>query len=68
VPRERNIGRLLYVHLETAKDQMRGWPAKRNIPETRAELLDAASSTLTMDRHKDLMGFLASVVALGCHS
>jgi len=67
-PRERYIGRLLYVHLETAKDRMRGWPAERNILETRAELLDAASSTLTMHRHKGLMGFLASVVALGCHS
>jgi hypothetical protein len=60
-PRETKIGRLLYVHLETAKDQRRGRPATRNIIETRSELLDAASSTLTMQRDKDLMEFLARV-------
>jgi hypothetical protein len=34
-PRETETGRLLYLHLETAKDQLRGRPAKRNILETR---------------------------------
>lgn len=59
--RETDIGRLLYVHLETAKERLPGRQARRTIIETRAALLDAASSTLTMPRDEDLMGFLASV-------
>jgi hypothetical protein len=44
-PREAEIGRLLYVHLEAAKAQLRGRPSKRNVLETRAALLDAAAET-----------------------
>jgi hypothetical protein len=59
--RETEIGRLLYLHLETAKDQLRGRPAKRNILETRAALLDAAAEIPIVAGGADLKGFVANV-------
>jgi hypothetical protein len=59
--RERHIGRLLYVHLEATKCQRRGRPIKRSITETRAALLDAASSSMSAAGDERLMRFLAKV-------
>jgi uncharacterized FAD-dependent dehydrogenase len=60
-PRETEIGRLLYLHLDTAKDQLRGRTAKRTILETRTALLDAAAETPIVAGGGDLRGFVASV-------
>ena len=60
-PCETKIGRLLYLHLEAAKTQLRGRLAKRNVLETRAALLDAAAETSMLARGGDLVGFVASV-------
>jgi hypothetical protein len=60
-PCETKIGRLLYLHLEAAKTQLRGRPAKRNALETRAALLDAAAETPILAGGGDLIGFVASV-------
>ena len=60
-PRETEIGRLLYLHLEAAKTQLRGRLAKRNVLETRAALLDAAAETPILAGGGDLVGFVASV-------
>ena len=59
--RETNIGRLLYRHLETAKDQMRGRQGNRNIIETRAALLDVTSCTPRMPSDEAVLRLLASV-------
>lgn len=59
--RETEIGRLLYLHLETAKDRLRGRPAKRNILETRAALLDAAAEIPIVPGVGNLKGFVANV-------
>jgi hypothetical protein len=53
-PCETEIGRLLYLHLEAAKAQLRGRPAKRNVLQTRAALLRAAPDTPSLS-------FVASV-------
>jgi hypothetical protein len=60
-PREMEIGRLLYKHLETAKDRLRGRHAKRSIIDTRAALLEAASSGLRVPADRDLIRFVADV-------
>ncbi len=60
-PRETEIGRLLYRHLETAKDELRGRPARRNIAETRAALLDTASKMPIIAVEGDLLSFVTRV-------
>jgi hypothetical protein len=60
-PRETEVGRLLYVHLEAAKAQLRGRPRKRNVLETRAALLDAVAQTPILAGGGDLIEFVASV-------
>jgi predicted nucleotidyltransferase len=62
--RETDIGRLLYRHLETAKNQMRGRQGQRTIVETRAALLDATSCTPRMPGDEAVMGLLARVDGL----
>ena len=58
---ETEVGRLLYNHLETAKEHLRGRQAKRSIAESRAALLHAASQTPMMVGGGDLVSFIAYV-------
>jgi hypothetical protein len=60
-PCETEIGRLLYLHLEAAKTQLRGRLAKRNLLETRAALLNAVAAAPMLAGGGDLVGFVASV-------
>ena len=59
-PYETAVGRLLYVHLETAKTQLRGLPVNKNTLETRAALLDAVA-TQTLAGNAALVCFVAYV-------
>lgn len=60
-PRETEIGRLLYQHLEATKAQQRGRPAKRNVLDTRMALLEAVAQPPILAGGGDLAGFVVSV-------
>jgi len=62
-PRETAIGRLLYIHLEAAKKQLRGQPTKRSVRETRAALLEAVFAAPTTDRDSGVVRFISTVDA-----